>query len=379
MPLVFARDSPSTSTDCPVRSLTAGLIALACCAALLGGCGSIPEGAPDAARGDAGSGGDGPEACEEGARACSGDSVVECRRGQWEQVQTCASLCSGGGCIAPASCGGGLAVCGEAGTESCCRSLRLERTAFVRSYDGVSPGFVDLRYEAEVGPFQLDKYEVTAGRFAAFLKAYPANKPVMGAGRNPRDALDPGWLESWTVELPPTSSAVRQAMRCDGLGELPAAEPVRCVTWYLAQAFCIWDGGRLPTEAEWNAAATGGDQQRVYPWSAPPSSSSIDSTHLVFRESAPLRPGSRPLGNGRFGHADLSGNVAEWVFDYYASPYPSDRCIDCANRTPASFRGLRGGGYFELQDTVLASYRSALGPSASRAFVGFRCARDPSS
>jgi formylglycine-generating enzyme len=339
-------------------------------------CGSIPEGSGPGDPGDDDTSVP-VDACVEGARRCEDNTVAECRSAVWTPQQLCPNLCSGGGCVTPPSCGGNAAACGVDGGDTCCHSLPVAAARFSRSYDGVTAGYTDPRYQATVRAFHLDKYEVTAARFDAFVNAYPASRPATGAGRHAADALDPGWKVEWTEALPASNAELRAALLCQGLtSQLPTA-PVRCVSWYLAQAFCIWDGARLPTEAEWNAAAAGGEQQRVYPWSVPASSAAIDGSHLVYATTAPATPGSRPPGEGRFGHADLSGNVAEWVFDNHASPYLSDTCVDCANHTAAPFRSLRGGGYLEAAGTVLSSYRSALDPAAFRAFVGFRCAREP--
>ena len=157
------------------------------------------------------------------------------------------------------------------------------------------------------------------------------------------------------------------------------ALPINCVDWYMAQAFCIWDGGRLPTEAEWNFAAAGGDEQRVYPWSMPADSTMIDSTYAVYDPGAILAPGSKSTtGDGRFGHADLAGNVYEWVQDWYATPYPTTTCADCANLTVTGNRVYRGGSYQAPISYLVASYRGDFGPpTATSRSIGIRCARTP--
>ena len=101
-------------------------------------------------------------------------------------------------------------------------------------------------------------------------------------------------------------------------------QPINCITWYEAYAFCIWDGGFLPSEAEWNYAASGGSEQRVYPWSSPSMPTTIDCAHANYSPmgmspcstTGPEDVGSdSPTGDGKWGQADLSGNVWEWTLD----------------------------------------------------------------
>lgn len=316
-------------------------------------------------------------ACSLGATRCAGNDVETCQGGAWAMTSSCANLCDRGACVVPPSCSGGVNTCGPGGNETCCASPPLPGGSFARSYDGVSAGFTDPSFAATVSEFHLDAHEVSVARFQKFVAAYPASQPATGSGRNPHDAGDPGWLAAWTASLPATQADLNAALACDGLTSQGVTDPVRCVSWYVAQAFCIWDGGRLPTEAEWNFAAAGGDQQRVYPWSVPSSSTTISASHATYQVAAPTRPGLHGLDLARWGQRDLAGNVWEWTIDYHASPYPTTQCADCANRTAAANRVIRGGGYSSNPSQVIASYRSSAAPATPRAVVGFRCARNP--
>jgi formylglycine-generating enzyme required for sulfatase activity len=153
--------------------------------------------------------------------------------------------------------------------------------------------------------------------------------------------------------------------------------PMNCLDWYTAFAFCAWDGGRLPTEAEWNYAASGGSEQRYYPWSKPPNSTAIDDSYAVYCGTTCkiLAVGSKsPKGDARWGQADLGGNVWEWTLDYAAGAYPMP-CHDCAAVSEGSYRAFRSGSNDDIAGTLRASVRHVYYPEL-HAVIGARCARD---
>ena len=287
----------------------------------------------------------------------------------------------------------GLAsTCGPDGGESCCRAEAVTGGVFFRSYDQTG-AYPNMGSPAVVSSFVLDTYEVTVGRFRAFVEAgfgTQGSPPASGAGAHPR-LPGSGWDEAWNTNLALDSAALVAAVKCQSTHQTWTDRPggneshaMSCATWYEAMAFCIWDGGYLPTEAEWNYAASGGAEQRVYPWSNPASSMDIDCTYANYRPgmycvNEPVgavsqvgRESSR--GAGKWQHADLAGNVYEWTLDWYRASYPVP-CDDCANLTLATDRVLRGGSFDLDASSLRAAFRYYLVSSGRDYNVGFRCAR----
>jgi formylglycine-generating enzyme required for sulfatase activity len=250
---------------------------------------------------------------------------------------------------------------------------------------------LDPANPATISDFQLDTFEISVGRFRAFVEAgygVQGNPPSSGQGAH--DKLPgSGWQASWNSKLAHDTAELKAALTCAPHHPTWVPEPskwddgraINCITWYEALAFCIWDGGRLPTEAEWNYAAAGGSEQRVYPWSTPPDSAAIDHEDASYEPNfGAIAVGGffSPKGDGRYGQADLAGSVWEWVLDGYEAAYPNP-CADCANLNPTGRRSYRGGCYFSEADQLTASYRHRAEPESRTIFVGARCARKPGS
>lgn len=296
------------------------------------------------------------------------------------------------------SCMGLPTICGASATASCCELAEaVSGGTFLRGYDEATDDFNDVNYPATVSAFVLDKYEVTVGRFRAFVNAglgIQLSSPAEGAGAHLK-LVGSGWDSAWNARLVSNTGALISALKCEPTWQTwtdaPGTnenKPMGCVTWYEAMAFCIWDGGYLPTEAEWNYAAAGGDQQRTYPWSNPASSTTIDCTYANYRIDAPSgmfcvngltgamnRVGSEsPKGDSRWGHSDLAGNAWEWTLDSHAAAYPLP-CSDCADLTPSSLRVLRGFSFF--QSSARTALRSSFIETGRDPAVGLRCARSP--
>jgi formylglycine-generating enzyme len=342
-----------------------------------------------------GSGAAGAAAVPDGGVCAPGQSstCLECSAaGQWRSGNSCEAACQNDTCVIPPSCNGMLSNCGP--SANCCNSLAVPGGSFSRGCDRDCMTFCepppDNRYPADISSFALDSFEVTVGRLRQFVNSYPATRPEPGVGKNPNDAEDRGWEAAWDQHLPANQQILRAELAapvCEGghtwtdqLGD-NESKPVNCVTWYVAYAFCAWDGGRLPTQAEWNYVAAGGEARR-FPWSVPPGSSVIDAEHAVYRsDETPLAPqdvGRLERGRGRWGHYDLAGNVLEWVRDSYMDCYVTPReCEDCADiHTATNLKVARGGSFVDNADDLEVRARSSAAASDQYAQLGFRCARD---
>jgi formylglycine-generating enzyme required for sulfatase activity len=242
-------------------------------------------------------------------------------------------------------------------------------------------------------------YEVTVGQFRQFVNAgmgTAASPPPTGPGARTLNGManQGGWDPTWNVSLAVNTMAFITVLNCSAQHQswtvTPGANealPMNCVTWFEAMAFCAWDGGFLPTEAEWNYAAAGGSDQRAYPWSSPASDLTIDCAHSNYYDGtaycvnppngAVNRVGNEsPAGDGKFGQADLAGNVWEWTLDWYASPY-ANPCTDCANLTPAPQRVARGGNFNNDASLHRGANRLAAMPDTRNFGIGLRCGRTP--
>jgi formylglycine-generating enzyme required for sulfatase activity len=259
-----------------------------------------------------------------------------------------------------------------------------------------------------VSGFRLDKYHVTVGRFRQFVNAVlPSDGgigwlPPAGSGKHTHlngglgladsarcAAYEPGWVTSDDVNVAPT--AVH--LGCGGPQSTWTAAPgsnenlpINCVSWAESYAFCIWDGGFLPSEAEWEYAAAGGSQQRKYPWgSTDPGRSNQYAIWSCFYPSgsgqcvtgvtniAPV--GTTTLGAGLWGQLDLAGDMWEWNLDWYATYV--DPCTDCAYLTAGSYKVYRGGTFNGTVTYLLPPIRGLLDPTLRDWDYGFRCARPP--
>jgi formylglycine-generating enzyme required for sulfatase activity len=261
--------------------------------------------------------------------------------------------------------------------------LAVPGGTFNRGYDGIL--YKEANHPATGSDFYFDKYEITVGRFRAFVNAglgTQTTPPAAGSGAHPKIAGS-GWSSRWDAQLALDTAGLKAALKCDAAfgtwTDTPSSnenKPIECLDWYTAFAFCAWDGGRLPTYAEWNYAAAGGSEHRYYPWSVPPTSEAIDDSYAVYCGGAclPQNVGSKsPKGDGKWGQSDLGGNAWEWTLDWSPKQYILP-CQDCAEVSAGAYRVFLGGSNNDIESTLLSASRHISVPEY-HGVVGARCAR----
>lgn len=229
-----------------------------------------------------------------------------------------------------------------------------------------------------LSPFCLARKEATVGEFAQCTRA--GSCPPL-----PREVTYGGISDV---------SRTLWSLFCNAALTDRDQHPANCLDWAMAEQFCAWRGGRLPTEAEWEFAARG-PSLRTMPWGEEPidprlgNFCGLECAEMLRRlgqnwrttypgndrwtTTAPV--GSFPAGASPFRILDMAGNVWEWVADRYG-PYSTDAVRDPRGAERGQTRVNRGGSW-DAAFLPRSANRFHERPDARRANLGVRCAADP--
>ncbi len=188
--------------------------------------------------------------------------------------------------------------------------------------------------------------------------------------------------EFWIMRTEVTNAQYLACVEAGGCSELPANDrlnnsdyvdhPVTNLDWAQAAEYASWAGGRLPTEAEWEAAARGPDGS-IYPWGDDDPDEQLANVDVPTGDTMPV--GSYPDGASFYGALDMAGNVEEWVADWYGKEYyaesPAANPQGPESSTP-ELKVLRGGSFQQGNYDVRSSVRGRANPGTKYDNVGFR-------
>jgi gamma-glutamyl hercynylcysteine S-oxide synthase len=237
------------------------------------------------------------------------------------------------------------------------------------AYDNERPGHV-----VEVPAFFIDTTPVSNAAYVAFIEA--------GGYGDPRLWHPDGW--AWRVKSGKEAPGfwVREGgqwlrRRFGRVEPVPPDEPVQHVCWYEADAYARWAGRRLPTEAEWEKAASWDPEarrKRAMPWG-----DDGEHANVGQRMLRPAPVGSYPEGASAYGARQLLGDVWEWTStDFHG--YPGFRAFPYREYSEVFFgseyKVLKGGSWATHPSACRPTFRNWDFPIRRQIFAGFRCARD---
>ncbi len=207
-------------------------------------------------------------------------------------------------------------------------------------------------HKVTLSPFRLGKFEVTNAEYERFKPQH----------RHYRDEYS--WRDSDPVIYVSWQQAAQYCNWLSAQAGLPPAYDEK--TWVVN----LTAGYRLPTEAEWEYAASGRGEGRIYPWGK----EAPDKTRCNADSNGTVAVGSYHAGASRDGVMDMAGNVAEWCTEVF-HPYPKDPVTDPCPLMPGAYRSIRGGswGYYNKSQRVAdREFNSQVYPGYY--YIGFRIA-----
>jgi iron(II)-dependent oxidoreductase len=229
-------------------------------------------------------------------------------------------------------------------------------------------------HPVEVSPFRIAATPVTNAEFQAFVEDGGYRRRECW-GRRGWD-----WRRREGAEHPAFWRREGQGWferRFDLVVPLEAWHPVVHVNWYEAEAYCRWAGRRLPTEAEWEMAATfdpATGRKRRFPWGD--ASPTPERANLDYCAGGTLDVRALPAGDSPVGCRQMIGNVWEWVADTFR-PYPGFVCDPYKEYSQPHFgekNVLKGGGWTTRSRLVRGTWRNFFKRQRRNVFAGFRTA-----
>ncbi len=217
--------------------------------------------------------------------------------------------------------------------------------------------------------FWIDRYEATNDRFARFVTATGYQTEA--------EKRSWGWVWKGSEWEKIEGADWRHPRGPDSSIEGKLDHPVVLVSWSDADAYCQWAGKHLPSEAQWEKAArgtlAGSEHGRRYAWGDEFDSAKANINESGLGDTTPVGSFS-PQGDSPYGASDMTGNVWEWVADWYASDYYS-QAIPANPPGPATgtYKVLRGGSWPFDEVYARTAFRYNVRPDYTYDFAGFRC------
>ena len=239
-------------------------------------------------------------------------------------------------------------------------------------YDNEHP-----RHETELTSFRIDRFPVSNGDYLAFMDDGGYRRQELWS----RDGWE--WIQTFGAEAPEYWSRRDggwEVARFGVAGPVDERRPVMHVCWFEADAYARWAGGRLPTEFEWEVAASwdpaSGAALRL-PWGEGTATPALANLDQRLFDGAPV--GSYPDGASPLGCEQMLGDVWEWTSSDFLA-YPGFRAFPYSEYSEVFFGGpfkvLRGGSWATRPRVARPTFRNWDSPIKRQIFAGFRCAAD---